>query len=441
MVVASALPAPAAAGEDELKKVYQENLSAFTAPEFRKVSALIIRGEDMVTVDSFADEQLKTFYDENIARYRTKETRAVAQILFNSKEEAAAARATMAAGDHLDAIAKKAKTASPSDIGVLSRDDALAKAIGPAFDLAVGEVSEVTETDLGWHLFEIKAITPERVQDFASVKDQIRKTMAEDKATDAIYDASVAVEDGLAGGTPLDDLAQKVGGRVVHIDAMDRQGRDPRGLDAKGLIDNERFIRTAFGLTAGTESKLLEIPKGYYVVRLEAITPPSPRPFEDVRSAVQALADKQSRIAAARAMAAKLVGEIGPATGMPALAKDKSVTFAQVGPVTRFGQGLSRDILIDSKRLGPELLEKLFAAKPGEVVSAPVVDGVVVARLREIVPPGPVGDAAKANAEIENAVKVGIGNDLLTAMNRAFAERYPSAINKAALDKIVSGAR
>ncbi|TAL03028.1 MAG: hypothetical protein EPO08_05400, partial [Rhodospirillaceae bacterium] len=441
LVSAANIPSPPTPTDDILKKVYDQNIATFTAPEYRKVTAVVIRAADLVTPDSLPEDQLKAYYDENIAHYRDTEKRHVAQLIFESKEQADSAKALMAPGDHLADIARKAKLSPPVDLGDLTRGDPLVKMLGSAYDLPVGQVSDAIQTDLGWHLFEVTAIKPEQTVPFVAVEDQIRKSVAEDKGTDALYDASTAMDDGVASGMSMDDLAKKVGGRIVRIAAVDRQGHDPNGLEAPGLFDNQHFLETAFNTAAGGTSKLMEIPKGYYVLTVEAVTPPAPRPLAEVRKDVSAIWEKQTRLTAAQDAATKIAAEIGTSVQVSEIAaKDKTISYAQLGPLTRFGEGLNGAHMVDSKRVSPELLGKLFAAKPGDVVTANVVDGAVVARLREIVPPADVGDTAKIRAQIAESVKEGIADDLVSEMSLAFASRYPARLNNATLDRLASGA-
>ncbi len=440
LVSTSAVPAPPAPSEDELKKTFQANISEFTLPEYRKISAVVLRSDELVAPDSLSDEQLKAYYDENIERYRTHETRHVAQIVFDTKDQAAAARAMAVAGDHLEDVAKKAKSSGVVDMGELPKTSPLLKTVGAAYDLPVGEISQPIESDLGWHLFEIKDVKPEVVRDFAAVREEIRKTMAEDKGTDALYDASQKLEDEITSGAPMNEAAERTGGKLITIDAVDHEGKDPRGLEAKGLFDNEKFLKAAFSLPAGSEGKLTEIPKGYYILRVEAITPPTPKKLEDVRKDVVAIYDKEKRLSTAREQADKIVAEAKGATTLAPLATKYNASLEQVGPVNRFGEAPSKDIIVNTKRTGPELREKIFAAKVGDVVSAPVNDGVVVARLREIVPPSAT-DLAKQGPELISNVRQGIANSLAAAVTQAYTERYPVKLNQTALDSLITTAQ
>jgi peptidyl-prolyl cis-trans isomerase D len=440
LISAADMDAPAAPSDDALKAVYDKNIASFTAPEYRKVTAVVIRATDLVQPDSFTEDQVKAYYNDNISRYRDPESRVVSQLIFTTKEQADAAYALAAPGDHLADVAKKAKLDPPVDLEPMTHDSPLAKMIGAAYDTPVGTITQPVHTDLGWHLFEVKSITPEKTVPFESVVGQIRTAMAEDKGTDALYDASTQLDDGVASGTPLDELAKRVGGHLVQIDAVDQQGHDPQGKEPAGLIDNKRFVDTAFATPVGGTSKLMEIPKGYYVLTVNAITPPKPKPLADVRKDVTELWEKETRTAAAHALATKLAKDAGPSTPLADLApKTKGVSFAPLGPLTRFGEGLNAAHMIDSKRVSPELLEKLFTAKPGDVITANVANGTVVARLRDIIPPGDGEDTAKLRAQVANAVKEGIAQDLLAETSQALSERYPAKVNQKVIDHMAAG--
>ena len=114
-----------------------------------------------------------------------------------------AARALAAPGDTLEQLAQKAKAGLVIDLGDLTADSPLAKSLAAAFVLPPHEISQPTQTELGWHLFEVTALTPETVQAFETVKDKVRDALAQEKAVDAMYDASVQLEDQVAAGTTL----------------------------------------------------------------------------------------------------------------------------------------------------------------------------------------------------------------------------------------------
>ena len=64
----------------------------------------------------------------------------------------------------------------------------------------------------------------------------------------------------------------------------------------------------------------MEIPKGYYALKIESITPPKAKAFDDVKPEVIAMAVKKKRTDAAREIVEKLEKDIGPTTQLAPIA-------------------------------------------------------------------------------------------------------------------------
>ncbi|MDX2224868.1 MAG: peptidyl-prolyl cis-trans isomerase [Rhodospirillaceae bacterium] len=438
LISAEQAPAPGEPSAEDLKRTYDDNIAQFTAPEYRKIEAVVLVGSDLVPLDSISEEDARQYFEENQARYGQPEKRRIAQLVFETKEAAEAARAMAVPGDGLAVIADKAKVDPPVDLGERPRDDALFQPFGAAVDGAVGEISQPVETPLGWHLVEVVAIVPASVPAFEQIANDIRRTLAEEKALDVVFDASVKLEDEVAAGMPMADIAKDVGGRFIAIEAVSREGLDPSGVTVPDLIDRERFLATAFSTPVDQESELREIDGGFYALRVVGSTPPTPKPIDLVRPELVSLWQRLARIEETKKLAEKIAADIGPSTSMTQLADaDQRLSYAQLGPLTRFGVSLDPAYIIDSRRVGPELLDQLFAAKVGDVMTAPVVDGYVVARLKEVVPPAPSGELATALSEIKAGTRNAMAQDLLSQFDRAIAGRYQVAVNQETLDQLL----
>lgn len=427
--------------DEELEELYQENIAAYTAPEYRKVTALLIETQDFQSSANITDEALKARYEETVSRYRTPGTKRISQLIFDSQEEAAAVRAQVEPGENLTTLAAKAGVPAPIDMGELTVSVPVASMMGDAYNLPVGEISQPTETDLGWHLFEVTSESPETTASFEEVKDDIKEAMAAETGIDAVYEASVDVEDAVAGGTPLKEVAELVGGRLIEIPAMDRNGQDPSGVNIANIIDRGTFISTVFSTPAGEASQLLDTPErtGYYVVQVDSIIPPTPKPLEDVRLQVVSLWEKQARAAKANALTQELLTGIDSSSSFSGLADShENVSYAPLGPITRFGEGVQVDHIVDSKRVSPAMLQKVFAAQVGDVVSAPVSDGFVIARVKQINAPEPAGDLVASQRQIKSLVTNAMREDLADQVVKAFAVRYPVELNNEVIDQTVT---
>ena len=93
--------------EQALRKIYDENIASFFAPEYREVEAIVIRPTDLVPPESITEDEIQTFYDENMDRYRTQPTRTVRQLIFGTELDAQAAFDQIQDGDTLIELMNK----------------------------------------------------------------------------------------------------------------------------------------------------------------------------------------------------------------------------------------------------------------------------------------------------------------------------------------------
>ncbi len=428
----------------DLKALYDQNSAAFMRPEYRKLSVLQIKATELVKPDSFAEDELKSYYDQNAARFRTPEKRRVAQLVFDTQDAATKARALAAPGDTLAALAAKAQVGTPIDLGEQTKDSIIGKSMGAAYELPLNEISQPVQTDLGWHLFTSTAITPGHETSFDDAKPDIRKFLAEDRGLDAVYRASTDVQDALAAGTPMGEIANTLGVPLITIEAIDQTGKDPSGAQVPGLVDPKTFLPTAFSLPANGDSGLKDLPEreGYYVIKVEGITAAAPRPMEEVRTELTSMWQRDKALAEARKTADTIAADLGASSDMSAKAtKDGKVTYALLATINRFGQPLDRFHMVDNGRLSGAMLNKLFAAKPGEVFTAETTEGIVVARLKDVVSPQATGPLGIARNQIAGDLRNAVTGDIMEQMTAEFAKRYQVEVNQTVVDQIVKAAR
>ncbi|MGY8963884.1 MAG: hypothetical protein ACKVKT_10040, partial [Rhodospirillales bacterium] len=169
---------------------------------------------------------------------------------------------------------------------------------------------------------------------------------------------------------------------------LDREGRDATGAPLTFPIDQERIIRSSFSTDVGSESPLIESDDYAYILRVNAVIEPAPKPYKRVELDVRVLWEEQARASATLATAKALLNDIGASTDLPALANNNdAIEFAKLGPITRFGDSLLVGSIIPARLVSPALMEILFQMKIGDAVEARVGNGHVIAKLKEILPP------------------------------------------------------
>jgi peptidyl-prolyl cis-trans isomerase D len=242
-----------------------------------------------------------------------------------------------------------------------------------------------------------------------------------------VFETANTVEDELAGGATIEDVAQKLGLRVVKVDAMDSSGRKPDGSPVEGLIAPQQLAQAAFGLQEGSASSLTETPVGdYFIVRVDAITPAALRPLDSVRGEVVAAWQAEQRAQRAAKWAEDIAGRLRAGSTM------QDIAALLPGVATDVTPALTRDGR-ERGQLPPALLEQLFTLSQGQVATAPTRDGQMVIRLQEIQNADPAAAGAQV-AQLRQSVQQAMVGDLLAQFTEGLRQRYPVTINQTTID-------
>lgn len=401
-----------------LQKYYDDHAVRFTAPEYRALTVAALTVDGVAKEVEVPEADLRAYYDEHSGEFQVPERRSVRMVLLDSEEKARTLAEAAKAGSFADAA--KAAGVEPVALDQVRKQDLLELG-DAAFALAKGQVSEALRSGLGWHVLEVTAIEPGSARGFDEVRDDILGRVRRDKALDRIFERTNKIEDQLAAGTPLEQIAGAQGMSIVTVPAVDASGMTPAGVPAESLPDRQRLVQTAFGLGTGQASGLLETPEhSFLVVRVDSVTPPRQKPLDEVRAEAVAawMAEQRSERAAARANELATALKAGAEADAQRLAEQAGGSFAMTSPFTRDASTV--------EGLTPDLIKRLFEAKPGEVVTGTSGETQVVARLKEVIP----ADAAAIDPKLQTSVTQGIEGDLMAAFGAALRERYPVRIHQ-----------
>lgn len=410
-----------------LLRYYEDHQVQFTAPEYRELTVAQLVPATIAADIPVTDQELRDAYSQRENDFGTPERRSIDMVVTGNEAQAKAIRDATLAGKTLADAAKEVGL-DVSNFQDISRNE-LPEIGDAAFALAKDTVSEPVQSMLGWHLMLVTDIKEGAVKSFDDVRDQLSTDLKLEKALDSVFSIANQAEDQLASGAPLEEVANALKLQLTVIPATDAQGRKADGTEAApGLANGEAAIKTGYELASGTSSPLIETADhSFYAVRVNTITPAAPRPLDSVRDQVIAgWKDAESaRIAAERAkeLADKLKGA---GEGAADLAAASGASFAVTAPFRRDDRGV--------EGLPADLVVRLFAVTPGEVVLGSAPDAQIIARLKSIEPVDPVaatsGDAAEALAATRNAVAQSLSADLLAQFGEALRQRYPVVIHR-----------
>lgn len=392
VVKSAAMPQPATPDAAQLEEYYKANTNNFMAPEFRAVTALLLRSADAGRDIRIDDDMIAEAYKAREDEFHSPERRTVSQIVLTDEASAEKAGDMAKAGKDLKTIAKDLGV-NVVDLGLVEKGDLPDELAGPVFDTAQGAVAGPVQSPLGWHVAKVERVTPESVRPLAEVKDQLAKDLRREKAEDRLSELTNQVEDTLGGGATLEETAAKFQLPLIRVAAMDAQGRSPGGKVIADVPDSESFLDVAFHTEQGTESQLTEIDnEGLFLLRVDSVTPPQPKALADVRAEVIAAWQGEQRQAAAKALAEKAAERVKAGESLAKVAQSLSLKPDTTAPFTREGS--------DSAKLPASIVSALFDGKTGTVASAATRDGWMVAQLDKIVP-----FDAKAEAKVADLIR------------------------------------
>jgi peptidyl-prolyl cis-trans isomerase D len=425
-------PEPAEPTEAQLSRFLENNAGRFSTPEYRDIALVTLNAERLIAGVQVPEREIEDAYAANRARFETPQRRRLAQALLPN-EAAAQAIAAAWATERLPEIEARAREAggSAAELGEVTPADlplpALAEA---AFALPLGGVSAPIRTGFGWHVLRAESITPGSRRDYAEVREELRRTLASERAADIAFERSSRIEDALAGGMPLAELARRddLGFAELRLDA---EGRDPEGRPVSLPVPQAAraaVLRAIFQAEPGRAPRLQEGEWGFLAVEVRGVTPPQLRPMETIRAELRAafLLDARRRFQEERA--AGLFAAVRGGKTLAEAASEAGARPEELGPFPREAGGanpMPRDLLAPAFELS--LRDATMVERP---------QSFAVMQLLSIAPADLSGQS-EALAALRREAAEGLAQDLETQFQAALRGRADVRINPRLLDQVV----
>lgn len=302
-----AFRAKVSADDAEVKAFYDaaEQAQSFMTPEQARVELLVLDLEAVQRDVKVSNDELRAYYDQNITRYSQAEERRARHILVKVDSGAAAdvkAKARAKAESLLAEIRKN--RASFAEVARKNSDDPGSARQGgdldwfglgmmakpfeqAAFALKKGELSDIVETEFGFHLIEVTDQRGGERRSFESVRNEIegevRRQLAQKRFADVAEQFSNAVEqeDGLKAVADRLKLELKV---VDHVTRQPTPG-------AAGPLAQPKVIEAIFSpdsLKARRNSNAIDVGVNQLAsVHVLDYQPARRQPLDEVREAVR----------------------------------------------------------------------------------------------------------------------------------------------------------
>jgi peptidyl-prolyl cis-trans isomerase D len=368
---------PGEPDEAALTEFHEANESLFSAPEQRTATYLHVSVDELAKDVAVEDELIRELYEARAGEYVQPETRALYQIIFDSEDEAAAAKARIDAGevDFDGLLAEGDETRDDASLGDdLTPDQVQAATAEAAFALEDVGVAGPVSTGFGYALVDVAAITPALTVPLEDAKDELSIALRRDGALDQAPGLAGQIEDLRAGGMTLEEVANEINMTILKADAIDQTG-------GSGIEADPTFLNELFTAEAGDFRDIIETPDGnFFVIRLEDVKEAALRPLDAVREQVVVYWTAAQRKNELSAKAAALIDRADEGELLAALADEEGVDLQTEGPLTRIDQWTA---------FIPDMVQTLFTEDMGGAASGPLPgrsDTVVIAQVVGIEP-------------------------------------------------------
>lgn len=336
------VPAPT---EEELNAFFEENKNNYQAPEYRSAKLLEITADNIANPENVTEAEIAREYERTKDRYQTEEQRRIYRIPFATRQEAEAAVVEMDSGKTFeDLMNERDLSEQDVDLGLMNKAGFLDEKIADAaFALDEGQASDVVEGQFSTVILFVKEVRPASEQPLAAIRDELRNTVAEAKATDEAEELYNEVEDARAGGNTLEEIAQRLDLDLINTPSIDASGHNEAG-EPVDLPVTDALTPAIFATDIGVENDPLEIGRtGHVWYEVNEVTPARDRDLSEVRETVIAdwTAARTSELLEERAEA--LIADVEAGKPLSEIATEEGLTTVVSEPFTRNGgvEGLS----------------------------------------------------------------------------------------------------
>lgn len=417
---ADALDAPLpTATEDELRAYHSDNQEDFTLPATRKITYAWLTPDMLVDQVELEESALRDAYAERASEYNQPERRLVERLVFPDQEAADQAAAALEVnGTNFEALVDERGLAlADVDLGDVDRLelDAAGEAV---FSAEVGDVVGPLPSSLGPALFRVNGILPAQSVSYEDALPELREGLALDRARRLIDAQADSLDDLLAGGATLEELAQDSDMALGQIDWTEESGED--------IAAYADFREAAAKLSDSDYPAIASLDDGgLYAMRLDDSLPERPAPFDVARDAVAAALNSTRLHAALEAKAATLLPQLTEGTSFA----DLGLTVTEESDRTRGGF---------LPNVPASFLEGVFDMDPDTFKSIPGDDQVLIVRLNAVKPPEDNAQVTQMRQGLQAQVSQGLANDLLDIYATEVTLRAGPQVDQRAVDAVLA---
>ena len=376
----------------DIEAFYKANAQRFQQQEQAAVEYVVLDLDSVRSGIRVNEDDLRTYYKENLTRLAAKEERRASHILINAAKDAPAADREQAKARAQELLAQVRKSpASFAEVAKKSSQDsgsapaggdlnffgrgAMVKPFEDAvFAMKKGEISDVVESDFGYHIILLTDIKTPRQPSFEELRPSLEAELKQQQAQRKFAEVAEAFTNSVY--EQPDSLKPVADSLKLKIQTAEGVTRVP-GPGASGPLANPKFLEALFAndsVEGKRNTSAIEVgPSQLVAGRISTYTPTRTLALQEVSDRVRLLliAEKSAELARkdAEAKKAAWMGNAAPAAGLaPAVVVSRDQT-----------QNLPRAVVDAALRASPDSLPSWVSADLGS-------QGTAVVKVLRIIP-------------------------------------------------------
>lgn len=391
---------------EELEAYYKENGNQFTVTEHLNAELVVLDMPSIEEAVKVSEADVQSYYKQNARRFAVPEERRASHILIEvpknasesdhkaARDKAASLLSQLKARPGAFAELAKAHSQDPGsaskggDLGFFGRGKMVRPFEEAVFSLVKGELSDVVQSDFGYHIILLTDVKPAVEKPLSQVRAQVMEEIKRQLAGKRYAEAAEIFSNTVyEQPDSLKPVADKLKLKILKADNLTRE---PNPAYARHpILGNPKFLQAIFSddvIRDKHNTEAIEIsPQLMVAARVSHYYPAAVKPFEEVKADIEKAVELQKT--------GKLAKEAGEAELARLKEGEQPKGFS--APVK-----VSRQMINVTGRLDLMPIMKADVGKlPTYISGADYAEGYVIYRINKVLPP------AQHNRQIREAMR------------------------------------
>ena len=421
---------------EAVKKFYDDNPARFETPEQVKVEYLVLSLDAILPQVSVSEPEIKAWYETHKEKYQQPEERRASHILIAVKPGADKAAARSKAEELLKELrsaptkfaelAKKNSDDTMSakqggDLGYFGRGMMVKTFEEAVFQQKEGEISDVQESEFGFHIIRLTGIKPATIRTLAEMRTEIEGELKRQAASRRFAEAAESFSNTVYElSDSLQPAAEKYHLKIQQSDWLTKNP-EPRDMAALGHLANPKVLASLFSedaLKNRRNTDAVEIAANTLLsARVVDHRPAARKDFDVVRGDIEKLLKAQELVKLTKADGEARLADLEKGEDKLAWSAPKKRSRMQF------------------RELPPMAMQAVFKANVEKLpaYAGASVDGAyTLYKISKVIPPEALPEDQRKSLQSELAAI--LAQEEFSAYLNALRTRYKVEINKALLE-------